>query len=646
MAFEDFSRRDFMTTAAVAACSALLPKVLSASPFQDSVVDTVKKDGKTISREKVPWKVQPFPLKQVRLGDGPCKTAMEANRKFLHSLPPDRLLHTFRLNAGVPSSAQPLGGWEAPDCELRGHYAGGHYLSACALMYASTGDEDLKRNAETVIVELGKCQKNLKSGYLSAFPVEFFDRLREREKVWAPFYTIHKIMAGALDMYVYTGNEQALDITEKMAGWVAGYTQPLSYSHMQRVLGTEFGGMGETLSNLYAVTGKEHYLEVAQRFDKKQFLDPLAAHRDELKGLHVNTHIPQVIAAARYYELTGDRRYRDIAQYFWDEVVTERSYCTGGTSNGESWNTDPGKLAAELSTNTTECCCAYNMMKLTRHLFGWSPNARLMDYYERLVFNHRLGTINPEDGTMMYYLPLASGYWKTFGKPFDALWCCTGTGSEEYAKLTDTIYFHDEESLYVNLYIDSDLEWPEKNLRIRQQTTLPEQQGATLIITARTPTQLAINLRIPYWVQGGSVKVNGATLPAFANPGSYLALNRTWKTGDKIELSLPMGLHIDPMLDDETIQAVMYGPLVLAGRFDAVTNEMLYGEYGPKEKAQSKVPDIVADPQTPTAWVEPDPKQALTFRAVGQSQPVTMVPLYQIIRERYAVYWKVSRKST
>jgi hypothetical protein len=642
----DFSRRQFITTAAVAAGSALLPKDLLASPAQDPVVDAVPKDGKTVSREKVGWKLQPFPMKQVRLGDGPCKQAMEADRRYLHSLPPDRLLHTFRINAGIPSSAQALGGWEAPDCELRGHYAGGHYLSACALMYASTGDEDLKANANTVVAELGKCQTGLKGGgYLSAFPIEFFDRLRNRERVWAPFYTIHKIIAGNLDMYVHCGNEQALEIAEKMAGWVAGYTQPLSYDHMQRILGTEFGGMGEVLSNLYAVTGREHYLEVAQRFDKKVFFDPLAAHRDELKGLHVNTHIPQVIAAARYYELTGEKRYRDIAEYFWDEVVSERSYCVGGTSNGEGWQTDPGKLSTELSTNTAECCCAYNMMKLTRHLFGWAPDARLMDYYERVVFNHRLGTINPEDGTMMYYLPLASGYWKTFGKPFDSLWCCTGTGSEEYGKLTDTIYFHDDDALYVNLYIDSELEWPEKGLRVRQETRFPEQQGTTITITAKAPVQMAVNLRIPYWAQGGNVKINGTVLPAFASPSSYLSINRTWKTGDKIELSLPMGLHIDPMPDNETIQAVMYGPLVLAGRFDAVTKDMLYGDYEPKRNDQYKVPDITPPSDNPAAWVEPDSKQPLAFRTVGQAQQMALVPLYRIIQDRYAVYWKVNKKS-
>jgi uncharacterized protein len=641
-----FSRRSFMNTVAAAAGSTLLPRFSLAMP-QDPVVDAkgAKVEGKPFSGEKIPWQARPFPMKNVRLGEGPCQVAMEADRRYLHSLPPDRLLHTFRINAGIPSSAEPLGGWEAPDCELRGHYAGGHYLSAAALMYASTGDEDLKKNATLVVAELGKCQAALKSGYLSAFPVEFFDRLREREKVWAPFYTVHKIMAGLLDMYVYCDNEQALDMVQKMAGWTAGYTGPLSYEHRQRVLGTEFGGMGEVLSNLYAVTGREHYLEVAQRFDKRAFFDPLAAHRDELKGLHVNTHIPQVIAAARYYELTGERRYRDIAEYFWDEVVSERTYCTGGTSNGESWNTDPGKLSKELSTNTTECCCAYNMMKLTRHLFGWSPDARYMDYYERLLFNHRLGTINPEDGTMMYYLPLASGYWKTFGKPFDSLWCCTGTGSEEYAKLTDTIYFHDDDSLYVNQYIDSQLEWPEKKLRVKQETQFPKQPATALTISAERPTELRMQLRIPYWAQNGNVKINGVAQPAFSSPSSYLVLSRVWKSGDKIELSLPMGLHVDPMPDDETIQAVMYGPLVLAGRFEAVTKEMTYGDYEPKPGDQKKVADIVADPAKPSSWIEPDASQSLVFHTSG-AQPVTMVPLHEVIHERYAVYWNVSNKTT
>jgi DUF1680 family protein len=638
------SRREFVAMAVIASGSAAIPSRLFATPSHDPVENALRKAGGKGSREKVSRKVRPFPLKQVRLGEGPCKQAMEADRQFLRSLSPDRLLHTFRINVGIPSTAEPLGGWEAPDCEVRGHYAGGHYLSAAALMYASTGDEQLKANGDAVVAGLAQCQEALKNGYLSAFPIEFFDRLREQKQVWAPFYTIHKIMAGNLDMYVHCGNERALEVAEKMAGWAANYTQSLSYEHMQRILANEYGGMGEVLSNLYAVTGKDQYLEVAQRFDHKQFFDPLASHRDELKGLHVNTHVPQVIAAARYYELTGNRRYRDIAEYFWDEVTSERCYCTGGTSNKEIWNNDPGKLAAELSNKTTEDCCAYNMMKLTRHLFGWNADARLMDYYERLLFNHRLGTINPEDGTMMYYLPLASGYWKTFGKPLDAFWCCTGTGSEEYAKLADTIYFHDDDSMYVNFYIDSQLEWPEKGVRVKQETRFPEEQASTFTVSAKTPVQMGINLRIPYWVQGGSIKINGVPLPAFASPSSYLALNRVWKNGDKIQVDLPMALHISSMPDDESLQAVMYGPLVLAGRFDPVGTEMIY-DYAPKSDNQIKVPDIIVDPGKPTAWLEPDPKQPLTFHVVGQAQSMTLVPLYKVIRERYAVYWKINPRA-
>ncbi|HWR36226.1 MAG TPA: beta-L-arabinofuranosidase domain-containing protein [Clostridia bacterium] len=649
----DVTRRRFLGTAAAAAGVALLPDQILASPFQDPVLNTFQKDGKTVSHEKVPWKVSPFPMKQVRLLDGPFKQHMEANRRYLHALPVDRLVHTFKINAGLPSSAQPFGGWEAPTGELRGHFTGGHYLSGVALMYASTGDEDLRKKGSALVAELGECQKALKNnGYLSAFPIEFFDRLRDREKVWAPFYTIHKIMAGLLDMYVHAGNEQALDMVEKMAVWVGRYfsgrsdSQSLSYAHMQRILGTEFGGMGEVLANLYAVTGKSSYMETAKRFDHQHIFDPLAAHRDELKGLHANTQIPKVIAAARQYELTREQRYCDIAEYFWNEVVGERCYCTGGTSNEEIWNTDPGHLAKELSINSTECCCAYNMMKLTRHLFGWSADARLMDYYERTMFNHRLGTIPMDKGSSIYYLPLVSGFYKPYGDEFNSFWCCTGSGVEEFAKLNDTIYFHSDDAVYVNLYAASELEWPEKGLRLRQETNFPEQQGTTITISAKSPVQLAINLRIPYWAQGGSVKINGAPLPAFASPTSYLSLNRIWKTGDKIELSLPMGLHIDRMPDDENVQAVMYGPLVLAGTFGTTTEKERsnFDDHEARGKL-TKVPDIAADPDKPTAWVEQDGKTPLTFKASGQTDDFPILPLYKVVHERYAVYWNVSKKS-
>lgn len=637
---EKFTRRQFVAGAGATAAATLLPNAVRGAALQDPVLNAAH-GSQTASREKIAWQALPFPMKQVRLLPGPCQQAQEANRRYLHTLPVDRLAHTFRLTAGIPSTAQPLGGWEKPDVELRGHFAGGHYLSAVALNYASTGDEDLKKKGDALVAALAQCQQELKSGYLSAFPVELFDRLRDRVKVWAPFYTIHKIMAGHLDMFTLTGNEQALATVQKMAGWVDGWTTPLSYEHMQRVLGTEFGGMAEVLVNLYAVTGRRQYLEVARRFEHAQFFDPLAGHRDELKGLHVNTQIPKVIGAARRYELTGETRYRDIAQYFWDEVTSERCYCTGGTSNGEHWESDPGQLSKELGPDTTEDCCAYNMMKLTRHLFGWSPSARYMDYYERVLWNHRLGTIHPEDGTTMYYLPLGSGYWKIFGRPFDAFWCCTGTGAEEFAKLTDTIYFHDSNSIYVNLYVASEVEWPEKNVRLRQETKFPEEQGSRLTILCERPVDLAIHVRIPYWAQDGAVKVNGRVLPVFASRSSYLTLRGPWKNGDTIEISLPMGLHRHPMPDDESMQAVMYGPLVLAGRFDAIPPKMRFGEYGPRGTPY-KVPEISGTVDDVSSWVQPAAGSTLQFQAVHQTQAIDLVPLNQILQNKYAVYWKVN----
>jgi DUF1680 family protein len=638
---EKISRRKFVATAAAVTAGTVLP--LDGFAFQNPTIHTMANvAGKPMSRENVQWQAVPFPMKDVRLGAGAFSQAAEANRRYLKTLPPDRLLHSFRLTAGLPSSAEPLGDWEKPDCELRGHFAGGHYLSACALAFASSGDEELKHNADKVVAELAKCQQ--KNGYLSAYPPELFDRLRDGVNVWAPFYTLHKIMAGHLDLYTLAGNELALQTVEKIAQWVQSWAGPLSEQQMQRVLGVEYGGMGEVLSNLYAVTGKREYLDLAQRFDKKWFFDPLAAHRDELKGLHVNTHVPQVIAAARLYELTGDKRYWNIADYFWNEVTSERSYCTGGTSNFEFWRTEPGKLSAELSPHTAEDCCVYNMMKLTRHLFGWGTEARYMDYYERVLFNHRMGTIDPETGTTVYYLAHGPGYSKIYAKPFDSFWCCNGTGAEEFAKLTDTIYFHDENSIYVNLYIASEVNWQEKGVRLRQETAFPDEQGTTLIVSAERPANIAIKLRIPYWAKDGSVKVNGRALPVFADNSSYLILRGPWRDGDRIELNLPMQLHSAPMPDDPSIQAAMYGPLVLAARFEEEPREKWYRHFASdKDEKPAPALHINGNPDDPASWLQTGEK--LNFRTAGQTNATTLVPLARIVHERYSIYHKVTKQS-
>jgi uncharacterized protein len=639
----ELSRRRLLSSAALAAGAFMVPERLFGLP-QDPVLD-VPRRKKGNGYEKVSWKVEPFPMAQVRLRSGPLKDAMEINRRYLASIPNDRLLHTFRVTAGIRSNAEPLGGWEAPDGELRGHFAGGHYLSACALMYASSQDEDLRTKADDLVAELAKCQQP--DGYLSAYPVTFFDRLRKHEKVWAPFYTYHKIIAGHLDMYVHCGNEQALATAEKMAAWANAWAQPLTEAQFQQILRVEYGGMAEALFNLYAITGKREYVALARRFGHKAFFDPLASDHDDLPDIHANTHIPQVIGAARGYELTGDAGYHKIASYFWREVATEHTYATGGTSNGEFWQ-EPGKLAKQLGPAAEECCCSYNMMKLTRHVFGWTADPHAMDYYERMLFNVRLGTQDP-DGMLMYYVPLKSGMWKTFGTPFHSFWCCTGTGVEEYSKTNDTIYFHDNQNIFVNLFVGSELSWPQKGLHLIQDTKFPEEEGTTITLHTKRPVHLALQIRIPYWATSGvQIKLNDSLQHVTATPGSYLALDRKWQDGDKVEVSLPMSLHTAPLPDDDTLQAAMYGPLVLAGQMgkEGLTKEMIYGDPGPDDKKQQAIPmPQVNSTADPASWLEKVPGEGLRFQTVGQTETTHLVPLYKLLDERYSVYWKVNAKS-
>jgi DUF1680 family protein len=624
----NMTRRTFSTLAASA--------VAVAQDRRGTIPDTPPFEGPlTFTRRPVPPKIQPFSMSQVRLAASPFQQAAEANRAYMDRLPADRLVHNFRLNAGLPSSAAPLGGWEqygpGREAELRGHFTG-HYLSACALAHASTGDAAIKAKGDEIVAALAQCQSKLQGGYLSAFPTEWFDRLDARKTVWAPFYTVHKIMAGMYDMYRLTGNKQALEVLQGMASWADDYTKSKPEPHMQDILNTEYGGMNDVLYSLAAATGDDKWASVGDRFTKKVFFNPLASRRDELRGLHVNTHIPQVIGAARRYELSGDMRFHDVADYFWYEVTSARAYVTGGTSNGEGWLTPPRHLASELkqSTATAECCCAYNMMKLTRQLYSWTGDPRYFDYYERVLFNHRLGTIRPDTGATQYYLSLTPGTWKTFNTEDQSFWCCTGTGVEEFSKLNDSIYCKDDRGVYVNLFIPSDLNWYEKGFRLKQETKFPDVASTTLHISVDKPVQLSLNLRIPEWLTGGAIKINGKTIEESSSPGSYLTLTRLWKTGDRVEMDLPMRLRVEAMPDDPNTQAVLYGPIVLAGDLGPIAKELVVGPNVPpmKKAATIEIPllDIAALKSAgPLAF---------------QMNRTTLQPISRVLDRRYTVYWQ------
>jgi DUF1680 family protein len=400
-------------------------------------------------------------------------------------------------------------------------------------------------------------------------------------------------MAGLLDVHVHCGNSQALGVVKGMAAWTKLRLDKLDDEAMQRMLRVEHGGMTEVLANLYAVTGDPSHLALARRFDHQALLEPLAVRRDELKGLHVNTQVPKVIGAAREYELTGEGRYAEIATYFWDEVVNHRSYVTGGTSNYEGWRAEPDVLAAELSNASHETCVTYNMLRLTRRLFTWTAGPELADYYERALLNGILPTQDPETAMVMYYVPMEAGWYKTFGTPDESFWCCTGTGVENHAKYGDSIYFHDDKSLYVNLFIASELRWPEKKLTLRQETAFPKEQGTTLVVSAPADLELELRFRIPYWAtRGVTIKINGQSQPLAARPGQYLSVGRVWKNGDAISVEFPMSLHLWRMPDDSGLAAILYGPVVLAGELptEELPREKAYGPYHSEEAGLSARP--------------------------------------------------------
>ena len=615
-----------------------------------------KLTDRDVVEQKVSFKVKQFDMKDVRILGGEFKKAMDENFKYLIDMDVNRILHNFRLNAKLPSTAKPFGGWEEPHGELRGHFSG-HFLTACALMYSSTGDKRFLAKLDSLVNGLAECQKALgASGYLSAYPEEFIDRVETGRAVWAPYYTLHKIFSGLIDVYNHTGNKKALDIAEKMGMWVKSRTDKLTEAQIQKMLRVEFGGMNDMFYNLYAATGKDVYVTLAKRFEDKYVLDPLSNHEDKLRGLHVNTQIPKVIGAARAYELTGDKYYETIAKYFWKEIVEARSYATGGTSNFEYWRSEPYHLFDQLSSDDHENCCTYNMLKLTSHLFSLEAKPEYADYYERALFNGIMGTEHPEvGGAFMYYVPMLPGTWRVFCEPEYSYVCCSGTGIESFGKFGDNIYFHNNNSLYVNLFIASELTWKEKGLVVTQKTSFPDEQGTTLTMKLNKPTEFVLNLRVPYWAEKNyTVKINGVTQNVSASPSSYLQIKRTWKNSDKIEISFPFELHLSRMPDYPNRTAIMYGPVVLAGKLGvkqmdaAMKNGMGEDvERLSKEAAAMPVPKFVTDETDLAKWIKPVNGKSLTFKTVNAGTPeeVTLIPFYRIFGERYSVYFDVYNKN-
>jgi uncharacterized protein len=598
-------------------------------------------------------KLQAFDLTDVDLAEGPFLHAQRMTEAYLLKLQPDRMLHNFRVNAGLKAKAAVYGGWESEptweDINCHGHTLG-HYLSACALAYRSTNDKRFKQRVEYIASELAACQRAAGSGLVCAFPkgpalVEA--HLRGEKITGVPWYTLHKVFAGLRDAALLANSETSRAVLLRLADWTVNAARPLSDSQFETMLNTEHGGMNEVFADLFAISGNADYRQMAQRFSHKALLEPLAKGRDHLDGLHANTQVPKVVGFQRVYEVTGDARYNDAAEFFWRTVVLTRSFATGGHGDNEHFFATTDFEKHVFSAKASETCCQHNMLRLTRALFVHDPRAEYADFYERTLYNGILASQDPDSGMVTYFQGARPGYMKLYHTPENSFWCCTGTGMENHVKYRDSIYFHDGQALYVNLFIPSTVRWKERNAVLTQTTTFPESPATTLKLQLERPTEFTLNLRHPRWSRTAVVLVNGKETARSGKPCSYVDVSRTWRSGDVIELQLTMEVATDSAPVAPDIVAFTYGPLVLAGALgreglasgaDIIVNEREVGKYN---DASFTPPSLRGDPGTIAQTIRRGDRPNEFLIASAEHKPVRLIPYYRIAHERYATYWQI-----
>ena len=596
------------------------------------------------SRFKIKPKVQPaafgFGPQDVQLLSGSVFShAMSKDSAYLLQIEPDRLLARFYENAKLPVKAKVYGGWESDG--LSGHTLG-HYLSALSLMYGATGNTEFKERVDYIVSELARCQTARKTGYVGAIPKE--DSLFYKVSIgdinssgfdlnggWAPWYTVHKVMAGLVDAYLYCNNDKALSVATGMADWTGNIIGKLNEQQMQKMLRCEYGGMNDVLAHIYAITGKKKYLDLSYRFYDDFVMKPLSEQIDPFPGKHSNTNVPKTIGSAVQYELTGSKSDSTIAAFTWNTLIDHHSYVIGGNGNYEYLGPED-KLNDRLSDNTAETCVSYNMLKLTGHLFSWHPTSRLGDYYERTLYNHILASQNPNTAMMCYFVPLRMGARKTFSDPFDTFTCCVGTGIENHAKYTEGIYFEsaDGKSLYVNLFVPSRLNWKTNKTQLTMKTDFLKKDAVEILLESEKPVKFALKIRKPYWAKTYMLAVNGTEFPSELDKDGFIVVSRNWKKGDLVSFTPVKSLHAEALAGNDSRIAILYGPLVLAGDL---------GEKQPD--AAYSTPVLLTDNRNVNDWLEPVNGKPLHFKMKGVGKPFDpeLKPFYDSYDNYYGVYW-------
>ena len=584
-----------------------------------TIVDSVEEVTATVTvtdeEEVGPEKAaSSFDLSDISLDGTDTIYSQNAARAFeyLKVMDADRMLYNFRATFGQDTKgAQPLTGWDEPTGLLRGHSTG-HFISALSLAYASTGDEEYKTKLDYMITEMRKLQEMSQGnaadfktactpsdaaqskwstdptewgkGFISAYSPDQFALLEQYTPyatIWAPYYTLHKLMAGFIDSYIYAGNEEGLQIAKDLGKWVYNRLSACSQEQLTRMwamyIAGEYGGMNESLARLYEITGDEDYLKAAKLFDNTEFFNGLANNVDTIQGRHANQHIPQIVGAIHEYAATGDVKYYNIAQNFWEMVISRYAYSIGGVGTGERFQ-DPYEQGNNIDGNSSrgencETCAAYNMLKLTMDLYNYNPDdASYMDYYERTLLNQIAASQSHDTTSRMhngctYMLPIDPGQRKSYDSDYGGFTCCNGTGMENHVKYQAAAFAHTDDTLYVNLYMPTTVTWDEKNITVKQETNFPSEHSK---LTVTGSGEFTMKVRVPYWATDGfTVKVNGDVVAENPEVSSYVEINRTWSDGDVVTIDMPYTLHLDKTpdkVDESVVASLMYGPIVMVAK--------------------------------------------------------------------------------
>lgn len=588
--------------------------------------------------------IKSFSMSQVKLIDPYLANALRKEIEYLKSFDCDKLLSCFYVTKGLNPKAENYPGWE--NTEIRGHTMG-HYMKALAQAYSITNDSKLYERLQYLTKELSLCQ--FESGYLSAFPEEFFDRVENRIPVWVPWYTMHKIISGLISVYRLAKIETAFKIVTKLGDWVVSRTDKWTPEIQAKVLAVEYGGMNDCLYELYKITGSRKYADAAQRFDEVELFRPIHDGKDILNNRHANTTIPKFLGALNRFLALGDEEkfYLDTCEEFWRIVVDHHSYVTGGNSEWEHFG-EPDVLDAERTSTTCETCNTYNMLKMTRDLYMITGDKKYADFYENTFINAILSSQNPDTGMTTYFQPMATGYFKVYSKPFEHFWCCTGTGMENFTKLNDSIYFHDGNRLYVNMYFSSLLNWEEKGVRITQNPDIPNTDRVFFTINTEAEAEFTLCLRIPHWSKRTNIKINGEAC-SFSEENGYLQVRRTWRDQDIVEISFEIAVIPVSLPDNPNVVAFTYGPVVLsAGLGTEKMEESTTGVMVTIPTRRVEVKDyLVIKDQSVDAWkrdialnlVKTADKLEFRLKGTDEDERLVFTPHYRQHRQRYGIYW-------